>query len=343
VQPTKAEPPERPPWPRVVVPQYVHEPGLDLVRQAAELVYWSEDSPMPRPRLLEAVRDADGILSHPASRFDRELLDRAPRLRVISNIAVGYDNVDVAACTERGIAVCNTPGVLTDATADATLALMLAVARRVVEADRYTRSGEWRYWTPTLLVGQDLTEATVGVVGLGRIGTEVARRVRAFRARILYHGRHPQPAVEAELGASFVDLATLLESSDFVTLHVPATPETRHLIGPAELARMKPTAYLINAARGSVVDQAALAEALRTHRIAGAGLDVYAPEPISPDDPLLTLDNCVLMPHVGAATLRTRQRMAELAARNLLAVLFGDPPPACVNPEVLAHRRRTEG
>src|SRR5262245_47252582 len=158
--------------PRVVIPQYLHEPGLGMVREVADVVYWAEDSPMPRAQLLEAVQDADGILSHPASRFDRELLDQAPRLRVISNVAVGYDNVDVGACRERGIAVCNTPGVLTDATADATLALMLAVARRVVEADRFTRSGGWRHWTPTLLVGQDLTEATVGIVGMGRIGTE---------------------------------------------------------------------------------------------------------------------------------------------------------------------------
>jgi glyoxylate reductase len=321
--------------PVVVIPQYLHEPGLSMAREAAEVVYWPEDSPMPRERLLAAVVDADGVLSHPASRFDRQLLDRAPRLKVIANVAVGYDNVDVAACTERGIAVCNTPGVLTDATADATLALMLAVSRRVVEADRFIRSGGWRYWTPTLLVGQDLTEATVGIVGMGRIGREVARRVRAFRARVVYYSRRRYPEVEAELGATYVDLPTLLAESDFVTLHVPATPETRHLIGAAELAQMKPTAYLINAARGPIVDQAALAEALRAGRIAGAGLDVYDPEPIPADDPLLRLDNVVLMPHVGAATLRTRQRMSELAARNLIAVLKGQPPPACVNPEVL--------
>jgi glyoxylate reductase len=311
-----------------------------MVRGVARVTYWPEDSPMPRERLLEAVADADGILSHPASRFDRELLDRAPRLKVISNVAVGYDNVDVAACTERGIAVCNTPGVLTDATADATLTLMLAVARRVAEADRFTRSGQWTYWTPLLLVGQDLTEATVGIVGLGRIGLEVARRLKGFRARILYHNRHRRPEVEAELGATFVDLPTLLRESDFVSLHVPAMPETKGLIGPAELARMKPSAYLINAARGAVVDQSALTSALRERRIAGAGLDVFTPEPIATDDALLTLDNVVLMPHVGAATLRTRQRMSELAARNLLAVLAGQTPPACVNPQSIERRAR---
>jgi len=321
--------------PRVVIPQYLHEPGLRLAREAAEVVYWPEDSPMPRDRLLEAVGDADGILTHPASRFDRELLERAPRLKVISNIAVGYDNVDIAACTERGIAVCSTPGVLTDATADATIALMLAVCRRVAEADRLTRAGGWRYWTPTLLVGQDLTEATLGIVGMGRIGLEVARRARGFRMRILYHNRQPRPDAEAEVGATYVDLPTLLREADFVTLHVPANAETRQLIGAAELAQMKTTAYLINAARGAVVDQAALTAALRDHQIAGAGLDVFSPEPIAPDDPLLKLDNCVLMPHVGAATIRTRQRMAELAARNLIAVLTGRAPPACVNPQVL--------
>ena len=320
---------------RVVIPQYLHEPGLGMVRDAADVTYWPEDSPMPRDQLLAAVENADGVLSHPASRFDRELLERAPCLRVVSNIAVGYDNVDVAACTEHRVLVCNTPGVLTDATADVTLALMLAVSRRVVEADRFTRAGQWRYWTPLLMVGQDLTDATLGIVGMGRIGLEVARRARGFRMRILYHNRNRRPEVEAELGATYVDLPSLLAESDFVSLHVPATSETRNLIGRNELARMKPTAYLINAARGSVVDQGALAAALRERRIAGAGLDVYNPEPIALNDPLLELDNCVLMPHVGAATLRTRQRMSELAARNLLAVLRGEEPPACVNPEVL--------
>ncbi len=323
----------------VVIPQFLHDPGLTMAREAARVTYWPEDSPMPRERLLAAVNDADGILSHPASRFDRELLNHAPRLKVIANIAVGYDNVDVVACTERGIAVCNTPGVLTDATADETLALMLAVCRRIVEGDRFTRAGGWRYWTPLLLVGQDLTEATLGIIGMGRIGLEVGRRARGFRMRILYHNRHRRPDVETELGATYVDLPTLLSESDFVTLHVPATPETRHLIGAAELERMKPTAYLVNAARGSVVDQRALATALRDRRIAGAGLDVFDPEPIAADDPLLQLENCVLMPHVGAATQRTRQRMSELAARNLLAVLSGQTPPACVNPEVLNRGR----
>lgn len=327
--------PQSPVRPNVVIPQYLHEPGLGLAQDFADVTYWPEDSPMPRDRLLAAAESADGFLTHPASRYDRELLSRARRLRVISNIAVGYDNVDVAACTEKGIAVCNTPGVLTDATADLTLALMLAVCRRVAEADRFTRAGGWRYWTPTLLVGQDLTEATLGIVGMGRIGLEVARRARGFRMRILYHNRHRREDVEADVGATLVNLKTLLAESDFITLHVPANDETRHLIGAAELAQMKPTACLINASRGTVVDQAALAVALRDNQIAGAGLDVFSPEPIAADDPLLQLANCVLMPHVGAATLRTRQRMSELAARNLIAVLRGQPPPACVNPQVL--------
>jgi glyoxylate reductase len=321
--------------PNVVIPQYLHEPGLSMAREIAEVVYWPEDSPMPRARLLEAVAGADGILSHPASRFDRELLDQAPRLKVVSNIAVGYDNVDVAACTERGIAVCNTPGVLVDSTADATFALLLAVARHVVAADHFTRSGQWKYWTPTLLVGADLAGSTLGIVGLGQIGLEVARRAKGFRMRILYHNRRRRPEVEAELGASYVDLATLLAESDYVSLHVPANGETRNLIGATELARMKPTAYLINVARGAVVDQAALTQALQERRIAGAGLDVFNPEPIAPTDPLLALDNVVLMPHIGAASLQTRRRMAELAARNLIAVLNGERPPACVNPAVL--------
>jgi glyoxylate reductase len=320
----------------VVIPQYLHDPGLMLARNVARVSYWPDDSPMPRADLLTAVETADGVLTHPASRYDRELLDRAPRLRVISNVAVGYDNVDVPACTERGIAVCNTPGVLTDSTADLTLALMLAICRRISEGDRFTRSGNWRYWTPTLLIGQDLTEATLGIVGMGRIGLEVARRAKAFRMPILYYSRHRRPEVETEVGAKFVDLAALLADSDFVTLHLPGNPETRNLIGARELARMKPTAYLINAARGIVVDQDALVDALREHRIAGAGMDVFNPEPIAADHPLLALDNCVLLPHVGSATIRTRQRMSEMAARNLIAVLQGSQPLACVNPEVLA-------
>lgn len=187
-----------------------------------------------------------------------------------------------------------------------------------------------------MLIGQDLTEATLGIVGLGRIGLEVARRARAFRMRILYYNRNRRPEVEAELGATYVDLPTLLAESDFVTLHLPGNAETRHLIAAAELARMKPTAFLINAARGVVVDQDALVAALIEHRIAGAGLDVYSPEPIPPGHPLLALDNCVLLPHIASATIRTRQRMSELAARNLIAVLTGEPPPACVNPNVLS-------
>jgi glyoxylate reductase len=324
--------------PVVVVPQFLHEPGLGLAREVAEVVYWAEDAPMPRAKLLEAVRTADGILSHPASRFDRELLERAPQLRVISNIAAGYDNVDVAACTERGVVVCNTPGVVNDATADATFALLFAVARHVLEADQFTRSGGWRHWTPTLLLGADVTEATLGIIGLGRIGMEVARRAKGFRMRILYHNRQRRPEVEAELGATYVALNELLAASDFVTLHVPGNATTRHLIGAAELAKMKPTAVLINASRGSVVDQSALAEALRTGQIAGAGLDVYNPEPVATDDPLLQVPNCVLMPHIGAASFRTRYRMSELAARNLIAVLQGSEPLACVNPMVLARR-----
>jgi glyoxylate reductase len=310
-----------------------------MARKIADVTYWSDDSPMPRAALLDATATADGVLTHPASRYDRELLDRSPRLRVISNIAVGYDNVDVAACTERGVVVCNTPGVVNDATADATFALMLAVSRRVVEADRFTRAGQWRHWTPTLLVGSDITESTIGIVGMGRIGLEVARRARGFRMRILYHNRNRRPDVEAEIGATYVSLQQLLGEADFVTLHVPGNSTTRHLISAPQLELMKPSAVLINVARGPVVDQEALINALRERRIAGAGLDVFNPEPIAVDDPLLGLDNCVLMPHIGAASIRTRHRMSELAARNLIAGLRGDVPPACVNPEVMAGQR----
>jgi glyoxylate reductase len=263
-------------------------------------------------------------------------MDAAPGLRVISTVAAGYDNVDVAAATARKIAVCNTPvPALHEATADLTFALILAVARRLGEAERYIRAGRWTFWSPQLLLGSDVYGRTLGIVGLGRIGQAVARRARGFGMTLLYTGRNRRPDAEDALGARYVALDDLLRQSDFVSLHVPASAETRHIIGAPQLALMKPTAYLINAGRGALVDGAALTEALRTGQIAGAGLDVFDPEPIGGDHPLLAFENVVGVPHVGGASLFTRERMAETAARNLLAVLNGTPPPSCVNPEVL--------
>jgi glyoxylate reductase len=294
-----------------------------------------EDKPLEPMQLAEACREVEGLVASSA-RVTEKLLEEAPRLRVIANVGVGYDNIDVAACTRRHIVVTNTPDVLTETTADLAFALLMAVARRVVESDRYVREGHWHYWQWTYLWGTDLFRKTLGVYGLGRIGKAVARRARGFSMRVLYYDLvRPTPVLEQELGAQFVDRETLLRKADFLTLHVPLTPETHHLISARELAMMKPTAFLINAARGKVVDEAALVEALQSRRIAGASLDVFEQEPhIQPA--LLALPNVVLTPHVGSATSETRLAMAMLAAENLLAALEGRCPPNPVNPEIYA-------
>jgi D-3-phosphoglycerate dehydrogenase len=292
-----------------------------------------EDMPLEPMQLAEACREVEGLVATGA-RVTGELLEQAPRLRVIANVGVGYDNIDVAACTRRRIVVTNTPDVLTETTADLAFALLMAAARRLVESDRYVREGHWHYWQWSYLWGADLFGKTLGVYGLGRIGKAVARRARGFSMRVLYYDIvRPAPTQEQELGAQFVDRETLLREADFLTLHVPLTPETYHLISGRELAMMKATAFLINAARGKVVDEAALVEALQSRRIAGAGLDVFEREPhIHPA--LLALPNVVLTPHVGSATSETRLAMAMLAAENLLTALEGRCPPNPVNPEI---------
>jgi len=318
--------------PTALVPQFVHEPGPSLLREALDVEYWEADRPPPRAELIAAIADADALMCQSNCRVDAAVIGAAPKLKVISNVAVGYDNVDVSAATDRGIAVCNTPvAALHEATADLTFALILASARRLGEAERYLRAGRWTHWSPQLLVSADVHGRTLGIVGLGRIGQAVARRAGGFGMRVLYTSRRRNEAAEDALGVRYVPLDALLEEADFVSLHVPATSATRGLIGGRELRLMKPTAFLINAARGAVVDQRALYEALRDGWIAGAGLDVFDGEPIAMDDPLLTLDNVVLVPHVGGATLPARQAMAEAAARNLLAVLRGERPFSCVN------------
>jgi glyoxylate reductase len=325
--------------PRALIPQFVHEPGPSILRNAIDTEYWEPDRPPPRDELIAALADADGLMCQSNCRVDDAVLAAAPRLRVVANVAAGYDNIDVAAATARGVAVCNTPvPALHETTADLTFALILATARRLGEAERYIRGGRWTHWSPQLLVGGDVYGRTLGIVGLGRIGQAVARRARGFGMTILYTSRTPNLRLEAELGVRYTTLAELLRTSDFVSLHVPASPETRRMIGAAELAMMKPSAYLINAARGALVDQAALAQALRKGRIAGAGLDVFDPEPVAADEPLLALENVVVVPHIGGASGPTRARMAEMAATNLLAVLRGQPPPSCVNPAVLTAR-----
>jgi lactate dehydrogenase-like 2-hydroxyacid dehydrogenase len=283
--------------------------------------------------LTKAGADVDAVLG--TDRWTAEMLDGASRLRLIALTSVGFDMVDVEACTRRGILVTNTPDVLTDTVADLTFALILAVARRVCETERWLRAGKWE--TPGVSpMGRDVHHATLGIVGLGRIGAAVAERARGFRMQILYTDLVRQEALERQWGYRFVGLDTLLRESDFVTLHLPLLPETKGTMGAAQFALMKPTAYLINAARGPVVDESALITALRAGRIAGAGLDVFEREPVDPTNPLLTMENVVALPHVGSATDATRQAMVELATDNVLAVLQGKPPITPVNPEVLS-------
>jgi glyoxylate reductase len=289
---------------------------------------------IPRGDLLRLVAGADAILTLLHDRVDEELFEAAgPQLRCVANVAVGYDNVDLAAAVRRGIVVTNTPGVLDDATADLTTALLLAAARRVVEGDRLVRSGRPWTWGMHFMLGTDLRGKRLGIVGIGGIGAKVAERARAFGMEIAYHSRHPAPAeVVRRLDAERMPLERLLAEADAVSLHCPLTPETHHLIGAAELERMKPTAILVNAARGPVVDEAALAAALAAGEIAAAGLDVYEHEPrVEPG--LLGLDNVVLAPHLGSATVETRTAMAELAARNAISVLRGQGPLTPVTPQ----------
>src|SRR5213594_4162587 len=320
---------------KIYVTRPLPEEALSLLRGCGEMGLWEKDEVIPRDVLLREVRETEALLCMVTEQIDAELLAHAPRLRIVANMAVGYDNVDVPALTRRGILLTNTPGVLTETTADLTFALILAIARRVAEAERFVRAGHWRSWGPLFFVGHDVHHATVGIIGLGRIGTEVAKRARGFDMRILYTSHTRKREEEDTLGCIPVDLATLLRESDFVTVHVPLTSETRHLLSTPQFKQMKRTAFLINVARGPIVDQQGLYAALRDGLIAGAALDVTDPEPIPLDDPLLSLNNCLILPHIGSASIATRTRMATLAAENIVAFLAGRRPPTPVNPEVL--------
>ncbi|MHA1653816.1 MAG: 2-hydroxyacid dehydrogenase [Candidatus Thorarchaeota archaeon] len=299
---------------------------------------WPNEEPPSRKEIIENARECTGLVTLLSDPIDAEVLDALPRLKIVAQYAVGYDNIDVEHATKRGIMVTNTPGVLTETTADLAWGLLMAASRRIVEADRYVRRGKWRVaWGPEMLLGVDVYGATLGIVGMGRIGYAMAKRATGFGMTILYTSRSMTDITmkaERELGAKRVDLDTLLRSSDFVSIHVPLTKETRHLIDRDKLAVMKPTAILINTARGPVIDEEALAEALANGRIRAAGLDVFEKEPLAADSPLLDLDNVVLTPHIGSASIETRSRMAEICARNLVAGLQGQRPPNLVNPEV---------
>ena len=314
----------------------IPDEGLDAVREACEVDLWTDELPPPRDELLRRVAGVDGLLSLLTDTVDDELLDAAgPQLKVVSNFAVGFDNIDVDACTRRRIPAGNTPGVLTETTADLAFALLMAAARRIPESVDYVREGRWRTWGPMLLMGVDVSGATLGIVGFGRIGREMARRGRGFGMKILYQDVHPAaPEEERELGARRVDMGELLRESDFVTLHVNLTDETTHLIDADALRAMKPTSVLVNTSRGPVVDPAALEAALREGQIFAAGLDVTEPEPLPADHPLVGLPNCIVVPHIASASRVTRGKMAAMAAANLIAGVQGDRLPTPINPEV---------
>jgi len=319
--------------PKVFVTRVIPDAGLDLLRPHVELDIWPDELPPDYETLRARSAAVDGLLCLLSDRIDAALIEGSPRLKVISTMAVGFDNIDVQAATARGIPIGHTPGALTEATADFAFALLMAAARRVTEAERYVRAGRWKTWGPMLLMGQDVYGATLGIIGLGRIGQAVARRARGFDMRVIYFGGSDEDAARA-IGAERRSLEDVLAESDFLSLHCPLTPETRGLINADALRRMKPTSILINTARGAVVDHAALYQALRDGWIAGAALDVTDPEPIPLDSPLLTLDNCVIAPHIASSTERTRARIARMAAENLLAGLRGERLPYCANPAV---------
>ena len=319
--------------PRVFVTRRLQQEVLDRLHARYRVDLWDSDMPPDYDSLRERAALADGVLCLLTDRIDAALLEAAPSLRVVSNMAVGTDNIDLAAATARGIPVGNTPGVLTETTADFAWALLTSAARRIVEADAYVRAGQWLTWGPSVLLGRDLYGATLGIVGFGAIGQAVARRAQGFSMRMLYTRRSDAPA-PPDLNAEPAELDRLLRESDFVSLHVPLTADTRHMIGERELALMKETAILVNTARGGVVDQDALVAALRRGRPAMAALDVTAVEPIDARDELLTLPNAVVTPHIASASVATRLLMASMAADNLEAGLEGSRLPNCANPQV---------
>lgn len=328
--------------PKVFITRRIPENCMELLKEHFEVEVWDREEEIPREVLLEKVRDVDALVAMLSERVDGELFDNAPGLRIVANYAVGYDNIDIEEATKRGIYVTNTPDVLTNATADFAWTLLLATARRLVEADNFVRSGEWKRkgvaWHPLMYLGHDVHGKTIGIVGFGRIGQAIARRARGFGMRILYNARSRKPDVEKELGAEFRPLEELLGESDFVVLAVPLTKETRYMMNEERLKLMKPTAILVNIARGKVVDTKALIRALREGWIAGAGLDVFEEEPYYNEE-LFSLKNVVLAPHLGSATHGAREGMAELVARNLIAFKNGEIPPTLVNREVLNVRR----
>jgi glyoxylate reductase len=324
--------------PKVFVTRAIPEKGLEIIKDFCDVEVWQAEMPPSRNELLQHVRGLDGLLCLLTDKIDGEVMDEAgPQLKVISNLAVGFDNIDIQIATARKIPVGNTPNVLTDATADFAFALMMAVARRIPEAERYVQEGKWKTWGPMTLLGVDLNGATLGLVGFGRIGRAMARRATGFDMRVIYYDPNEQES-DSAIKATKVDFETLLRESDFISLHTPLTPDTRHLIDSEAFSKMKPNAVLVNTARGPIVEMEALYQALKENRIFAAGLDVTDPEPLPLDSPLLTLDNIVIVPHIASASKAAREKMSWMAAQNLIAGLKGEPLPNCVNPQVYSQK-----
>ena len=323
--------------PRVFVTRQFFPEALEVLTDAADTEVWPDDEPPTPEQLLGKVVEADGILTNIMDRIDADVFQAAHRLKVVSQLGVGVDNIDVSEATRRGVLVGNTPGVLAKATADIAFGLLMSAARRISEGDRWLRAGNWKMqYHPMVWLGAEVHGATLGIIGMGQIGVEMAKRARGFDMRVIYYSRTRKLELESQLGMEYFEPSDLLSTADFVTLHIPLTLETRHFIGERELQLMKPTAILINAARGAVVDSQALYAALKEGWISGAALDVTDPEPISPDDPLLTLENLVITPHIGSASIDSRRRTCLLGARNVVAGIQGRRLEACANPEVYA-------
>ncbi|HZQ08005.1 MAG TPA: D-glycerate dehydrogenase [Anaerolineae bacterium] len=320
--------------PQVFVSRIIPDEGLNLVLDACDAEVWQEELPPPHNVLLEKIKNKVGLLSLLTDKIDAELMDLNPQLRVVSNYAVGFDNIDIKAATERGLPVGNTPGVLTDTTADFAFTLLMSAARRVVEGADYVRAGKWKTWGPKLLTGIDIHGATLGLVGFGRIGQAMAKRASGFDMRVLYYDQYRREDLESNMGVTFVDMDTLLRESDFVSIHTDLNASTRHLFNDAAFSKMKPSAILINSARGPIIDPNALYVALSSGKIRAAALDVTEPEPINMDSPLVQLPNCLIVPHIASASIATRGKMAEIAAKNLIAGVNGERLVTPVNPEV---------
>ena len=311
----------------VYITRLIPAPGVEYLQEHCRCRFWEqENEPVPQAVLLKEVADASGLYCMLSDRIDASVIDAAPRLEVISTMSVGFDHIDVDAAFARGISVTNTPGVLTETTADLAFALLMATSRRLIEANRAISKGHWKTWSPLFMAGRDVYGASLGIIGLGRIGKAMARRARGFGMRVYYYSRQRDKEIETEQGVSYLTFDELLQYSDFISLHVPATEETFQLISTREFNLMKPTAVLINTARGSVVNEEALFAALVSGQIRAAGLDVFAEEPISPGHPLLELPNLVALPHIGSASVETRNKMAYMAAEDMVEVLAGRPP-----------------